>query len=115
MAVPGRVDEPGAAGCNRLIQEGAALVTSAKDVLGALGLEAAPVPESHGDEGVSDEPADLDPTERRVLALLSPEPCHVDEVIEASGLPAEAVFGALTALELGRAVRAWPGKLYQRL
>jgi hypothetical protein len=39
---------------------------------------------------------------------------HVDDVIDLSGLPAQAVFVALGNLEMRRAVRQWPGKLYQR-
>ena len=37
-AVPGRIDNPGAIGSNRLIQQGAKLVTSAADILDDMGL-----------------------------------------------------------------------------
>ena len=37
-AVPGRIDHPGAIGSNRLIQQGAKLITSAQDILDDFGL-----------------------------------------------------------------------------
>jgi len=49
MAVPGRVTDGSSAGCHRLIQEGALLVTRAEEVLeaaGRIGADLAPPPES---------------------------------------------------------------------
>jgi DNA processing protein len=116
MAVPARVGDPGAAGCHRLIQEGAALVEDAEDVLAACGLARGKGRRTARslDAPAAPEDATLTEVEGRVVAALSLEPAHIDEVVEATGLPASTVFGTLTALEWKRAVKAWPGKLYQR-
>jgi len=115
LAVPGRVDEPGAAGCHRLIQEGAALVTCAADVLAACGL--APSEKRPTARTLFETEAQLQgltPEEERVLAAVTDEPIPIDDIAEGTGLPVSTIFAALSALEMRRAVKAWPGKNYQR-
>lgn len=116
MAVPGRVDDANSAGCLRLIQEGAALVRDAEEILGVLELAPPKDPRRRPAPAYDPvaTPAGLTPIEERVYGALTTEPSHVDDVIDASGLPASTVFSTLTSLEIRRAVRSWPGKLYQR-
>ncbi len=38
--------------------------------------------------------------ERTLLALLSHDPCHIDDLTRESGLPAEKVSSTLTIMEL---------------
>jgi DNA processing protein len=108
MAVPGSPLDPRAQGCNLLIREGATLVQSAEDVAEML----RPLGESHvaatRSHYVSDAPAeDIEEADRRrVVALLSPSPVAVDEVVRQSALTPAIVHAVLLELELaGRLTR----------
>ena len=50
------------------------------------------------------------PEEQAILACLKSTPCPVDEVIAATGLPAQRVLSLLTMLTLKGAVQNHPGK-----
>jgi len=123
MAVPGPIGSPASEGTNQLIKDGARMVTCAADVLEELrGVGAAtpsgrPIPEIARDDGdarTRPEPALslLTAPERRILAVLSPFPSHVDELAVGSGLPASAVLTTLLGLELRGLVASLPGKRY---
>ncbi|HZP39941.1 MAG TPA: DNA-processing protein DprA [Candidatus Binatia bacterium] len=111
FAVPGPADAASHRGSHRLIQEGATLVTSAEDVLGAVApalgarLVAARAAEAE---------AALAPIERRVLGAVGPQGGHVDDVIRRAALPAAAALETLLALELRGLVRQLPGKRFCR-
>lgn len=100
FAFPGRATDRGSSGCNRLIREGRAkLVTSAEDILEELDLTVAvqqlaikAVLPANDEEG-------------KLLALLSHEPVHVDELVRRTALPAPSVASTLMMLELKGAVR----------
>lgn len=111
FAVPGSVELDQAFGTNRLIREGAELVTGAREVLEALGWSS-----------VGSNPAKLEGTEvttsghaplpelLRVSELLGPAPRSLDSLVHGLGLPAGRVLAALTRLELvGAAVRSEEG------
>jgi DNA processing protein len=111
FAVPGSVEVEQACGTNRLIQEGAQLVTCGSDVVESLGWATAPR---------AMEPAEADKSPRhagattpellRVNELLGPAPRSLDSLVHRLDLPAERVLAALTRLELaGAAVRSEEG------
>ena len=86
FAVPGSIFAPRSIGTNRLIRDsGAKLVQSADDVLDELHLQLVPqqlemrqlLPENE--------------TESRLIALLSPEPRHIDALTRQSALPTAEV------------------------
>jgi DNA processing protein len=112
-AVPGPVDKPTSAGCNRLIQQGAKLVMNGDDIL--------------------DDLTDLFPTSPAAPKLETPRPVialtldeeilykaidkeerHIDELISRSGLTAATVNVTLMRLEMKRLIRALPGRRYLR-
>ena len=104
MAVPGHPSQPGSAGTNALIRDGALLVRGAADVAEAMGVELPEAPDRPDDAG--------DP----VLAVLSAEaPSSVEDVQRRSGRPASEVLGRLTELELASRVRRLPGALFVRV
>jgi DNA processing protein len=82
FAVPGEITSALSAGTNALLRLGATPLTSAADVLEALGVEAAPA-EAQGSHPL--------------LELL---PATVDELVRASGLAANEVAATLAELEL---------------
>ena len=111
-ALPGRIDSPKSAGCNRLIQKGAKLVISPDDVVNEFPPEvqaALTAPSA----GTAEEP--LPPDAARIVALLGNGERHVDFLVEGIGLPSGVVLGILLELELHGTVRQLPGKLFALL
>lgn len=113
-AVPGNIDRPTSAGCNKLIQQGAKLVLDGADILDDLmvlfptatqapALEAAPVT------------VELSADERRVFDALGTEQTHIDIVSARSGLASHVVASNLMRLEMKRLVRPLPGLQYVRV
>lgn len=94
FAVPGSIFARTSAGTNRLIRDGAGLVSDAQDILEALNWTTATVQQE------MQLTLPEDPVEAAVLELLSYEPQHVDVLGRASGLAAPAVAATLAMLEL---------------
>lgn len=110
MAAPGSPLDQRARGSNALIKQGATLIESAADVIEALGDAPAPLrPTPHGplfDERGSAPPAGLP---KKIAALLSPTPVHVNDLARLTKAPLGAVAAALTELELGGQAASLPG------
>lgn len=97
FAVPGEITSALSRGTNELLRLGAAPLVEPEDVIDALGLEK--VAASRG--------ARLSEQAGRVRELLADRSASVDELVERSGLAADAVAVALVELELaGEAVCA---------
>jgi DNA processing protein len=99
FAVPGEITAALSAGTNALLKLGAAPLTSAQDVLDALGIDR-PEPEAA---------ADVSPVAAQVLELVREAPCGADELTARGTLDAGAVSVALTELELAGLVAAADG------
>lgn len=113
-AVPGQIDKPTSAGCNRLIQQGAKLVMDGADILDDLQTlfptaPAAPVVEQPRPQV----PLTFD--EQVLYDVLDTEERHIDEIIARSGLTPATVSANLMRLEVKRLVRPLPGRRYVRL
>lgn len=98
FAVPGAVSNPLAAGCHRLIREGAKLVECAEHVLEDL----APILGAFLTETPrGDQPAiELDAAVLRLLVAIGYDASTIDEVILRSGLSAEQASAQMLQLEL---------------
>ncbi len=115
FAVPGRVDSPRSKGCHELIKKGAKLCEGAEDILSEFEylFPGSNRPPSPGETGVL--PAlELSANEQKVYDALDDEEWSIDEIIRKSGLPSSAVSVALLSLEMKRAVKQLPGKLFVR-
>ncbi|MEZ5978959.1 MAG: DNA-processing protein DprA [Planctomycetota bacterium] len=102
FAIPGRVDDPMAAGCHELLAQGARVATTPTDVLREL---------AGGDAGSSN--ARL--SETPLLAALAEGALGAADAARRAGLSLPCALAELAELELdGRVARA-PGGLYRRL
>lgn len=138
FAVPGPIDAPDSAGCNRILRDGGYIVTEARDVLEHY---AERFPDKLRLEGAREEPVTLGYRARReraeapkavppslsisgsgltddqialLRALSDTEPRLADDLIEETGIPARRVLSALTLLELDGHVAQHTGKRYTR-
>lgn len=118
FAVPGHPLDPRAEGTNRLIKNGATLVTTAEDVLDALrpisGLEDRPAFADFAAPALTDirsPPPEVDDNARStVIAALGPAPIDIDAIQRATGLSVREVQIALMELDLaGRLERTGHG------
>lgn len=94
FAVPGSINSPVSKGPNKLIQQGAKLVTCVEDVLEELNISM--VVEKTAVQLAL--PSSKE--EAALLPLLSHEPVHVDKLSRQSGMAANKVSSTLTLMEL---------------
>lgn len=97
FAVPSVPRDRGAAGCLRLLREGAVLVRDARDVLDELGLAPAPAVRIAGAGAAAPQ---LSPELAGVHAALDARGSLFEEVLAATGLDAATLARQLTELEL---------------
>jgi DNA processing protein len=91
FAVPGEITSALSAGTNDLLRQGAAPLTSVRDVLEAIGVAPAPAPAPLAN--VSDRAASL-------LSILADGARDADELTRLAGCPSADVAAALVELEL---------------
>lgn len=108
FAVPGGIFNKTSRGTNKLIQDGAKLVTCAADILEELNLEMV-AKRTEAQLALPD-----DDSERRVLEVLGHEPMAMDDVVRRTNLAASVVAGALAMLELKGLARLADGAQYSR-
>jgi DNA processing protein len=99
FAVPGTIFSEPSKGTNWLIQQGAKLVSNARDVLDELNIVVLE------DQLPLTEPQVDDETERRILSTLGEEPLHIDDVTRTTGLTSPVVASTLSLMELKGLVR----------
>ncbi len=110
-AVPGQIDRPTSAGSNRLIQQGAKLVTGAADILDDLRM-LFPEPRK---TTASTAPSILSPEEQTILSTVDIAETPLDLIVTKSGLPMPKVASTLLALEMKRLVKQLPGQQFVKL
>lgn len=93
FAVPGPIGSPLSSGPHSLLKTGALCATSPADILQALAMVPQPLPLAPAYQPT-------DPDEARLFQALSASPTHVDELVDATGLPAPRVSSLLSRLEL---------------
>ena len=94
LAIPGSVFGSNSAGTNKLIKEGAGLVTNVDDILKAYGL----ISDTDAPGGrVAD--FDLSPVENKILELMT-GPMDVDSIIRAGQMPSHETQSIIGLLEI---------------
>lgn len=130
-ALPGPVTNPASIGPLRLIQDGAALAISPRDILRDLGIlnqEGTSIPEAARGKPsgqaalfapaapeIPDAGAGLPPAEAGLLNLISYTPAHVDELLVSAGISPGGLYLGLTNLVRLSLIERLPGDYYQRL
>lgn len=109
FAVPGPVHAPASAGCHRILREGATLVRSAEDVLEDLHIRRV----DH-EQPVQQPALSFSDDQRRLLAVLTSQPQHIDDVAAKLNKSVNDVSGELMMLELQEAVHNAGGGYYSR-
>jgi len=113
MAVPGSPGDPRSMGPNRLIKDGATLVTSAEDILDTLSqlsqfkLKDTPQEKAYHPAPVSE--SLLTDARQKILDNLGPDPVSVDSIITETGLEARVVNIILVELSLAGRLDRHPG------
>ena len=106
MAAPGSPLDPRTKGCNRLIQQGAALIENVDDIIACLENIRPPQmmePDTGYDQAKFDwdrAQADIDQARKLILSLLSPTPTPRDEIIRQSGYMTAIATAAMLEMEL---------------
>lgn len=113
-AVPGPIDKPTSAGCNRLIQQGAKLIMDGGDVLDDL-MTLFPTAPSAPKTEQSRPATPLTLDEEILYQAIGTEESHINDITTASGLTTATVSATLMRLEMKRLIRALPGRRYVRL
>jgi len=112
-AVPGQIDRPTAAGSNRLIQQGAKLVTCAADILDDLNVlfprKAEELPAAPNRTGT------LKPDEELVYNAIGQDETSINAIISKTNLPSGRVSSTLLLLEMKHLVKQLPGQHFVKL
>jgi len=114
MAAPGSPLDPRTKGCNRLIQQGAALIENTDDIINILQdvrparlMEPSEAYETPDFDWKSAED-EIDKARQDILSLCSPTPTPRDEIIRQSGYPIPIASAALLEMELGGDIHVEP-------
>jgi len=118
FAVPGSIDSAGSRGTNKLIKQGAKLIENTDDILEEIlpQLEKANIPDTLTISGneiyVVEKNNNLNSIDRQIIASLSNNSLHIDDLINSTGLPSGDVLSSLTKLELNGIIQQRPGKFF---
>lgn len=108
FSVPGNIDSSVSAGTNRLIRDGAKIVTCLYDILDELGINYEIAVKIKNPEYEY-----LDNDEKRVVKCLRRGMLDIDAISRKSGMEISLVSSILLMLELKAVVEQHPGKMYR--
>ena len=116
FALPGNVCSLKSAGTNRLIKEGAKIITSIEDILEEININFSDENiEEFFEKNILDEKffRGLNQEERTVASCLKNEPSNIDLISKKTGFSVQLVSSILIMLELKGIVEQLPGKIYK--
>lgn len=103
MVVPGNVFSDKSKGCNKLIREGAAILTSFSDVAFQLKLNS-----ENTNNKVNKE---FD----KILQLIKESPMHIDEIARKSFIDRDTLFKVLFEMQIKKEIVSLPGNYYAKI
>ena len=104
FAVPGSIYSLNSAGPNKLIKNGAKLITGVADILSELGLQQM--------ELLQNDTKPENREEELVMEALRDEPLHVDKIIEKTKLNASVVATTIALMEISGKIRSLRANTY---
>jgi len=105
MAVPGNIDVESSIGTNKLIKEGASLVSGAKDIFEVLRLE-----NKNLEKLIIEAPENCE--EETIIELLKSGDKTVNEIVKETGINVVALSAALTTLEMKKLILNTAGRYH---
>lgn len=109
FAVPGPITSPTSEGTNYLIQNGAKLTTSIRDILEELNMEVMV------DREKVEKVMPGGKVEAKILKFMEREPLHLDEIVRISGLTTAEVSARLTIMEMKGMVKNVGNGVYRKI
>lgn len=113
FAIPGNLDSKNSQGTNKLIKEGAKLVTAVEDILEELRIST----QAEGSASPAQTQRDLSglsQAERNMFELISDEPYHIDRIAFQASVGVPEALSTLLSLELKGLVKQLSGKVFVR-
>jgi DNA processing protein len=104
FAVPGPIYSLNSSGPNKLIKNGAKLITGSVDILNELGLQAQETTQNNVEADSSEE--------KLIMEALENEPLQIDKIIEKTKLNASTVATTLALMEVSGRIRSLGGNIY---
>lgn len=114
FAVPGNLDSENSRGTNRLIKDGAKMVTNIGDILEELNIPSCTediFSKKIQKPSILNTFTDLEDEEVRIVRCIEEEPLNIDTIAEKCGLAVKTVNSTVTMLELKGMIRQMPGKI----
>jgi DNA processing protein len=114
FAVPGNINSINSSGTNKLIKDGAKIITSVDDILEEIRIFL----NTDNNYCVSNKIDDryiffgLDSDEKKIVECLMREPMHIDLLAQTCGLSSQAASALLVMMELKGVVEQTPGKIF---
>lgn len=108
FACPGPIYKKENEGTNRLIKEGAKIITKFEDIIEELSL---PLKRELKSIGVEIE---VNEEEKRILEILT-EPIYIDNIVEKIGKPVSEILEILFLLEMKGLIKELPGKRFIKI
>ncbi len=109
FALPGRINDPLSAGCNRLLQMGAAVCLGPKDILDFFGLDTSvTLRENKNSE------KRLAKREKLVYSFIDSRPKSLEEIVTFCQIPVSEVLESLMTLELSGYIQSCGSQNYCR-
>lgn len=112
-AVPGNINMPGSAGCNKLIKLGAKLVEEVNDILDEIPYSLKErLLKQRKEFKVECKNVTLNEKEKYLLSVLKAEEMHIDEITRQTNIRSDQLLSMLTKLELLGVVKQLRGKMF---
>jgi DNA processing protein len=111
FAIPGNLGAKTSEGTNRLIKQGAKLVTSVEDILEELRMTIQGIKSPSGIKSEEDL-SHLSEKEKNIYQLLSGEPYHIDKIATQASISVSDALSLLLSLELKGMVKQLSGKMF---